>query len=497
VVEPIVVSQSKTGKASDSAAALPPLYVDLDGCLVRTNLLSEGLLAAMRDFKIWPRLPGWLMRGKAYLKARIAERVAPDVANLPYSEALVDYIKAERQRGRRVVLATAANSRWAEAVANHLGCFDAVIASDEIRNLRGKNKLEAITAQRIGGAFAYAGNSWADVPIWRMADAALIVNAPRLVGKAAARAAKVEFVVRDRPPLARSLVKALRPHQWLKNLLVFVPLLAAGTFADAGAWASTFLAFVAFCATASGAYVLNDLTDLSADRQHPRKRERPFASGAIPIEAGAAIGVVLVTAGILLGAVVSSFVAVLIGIYVITSLGYSLYLKERPLIDVFTLSFLYGIRLFVGGEASQNRVSLWLLAFAFFLFLGLALTKRVSELHAIGVDASRRVPNRGYYPIDTAMLGLMGVAASFTSSIVLALYLQDNAARVVYANPAFLWPLVPLLLFWQCRLWLSTQRGYMLDDPIVYAARDWVSWLVFAVGAILVVLAHQPTFSAP
>jgi 4-hydroxybenzoate polyprenyltransferase len=432
------------------------------------------------------------MRGKAHLKAQLARRTKLDPSLLPYNATLVDYVRTERDRGRRVVLATAADRQLAEAVAAHLGCFDAVIASDEKSNLRGNRKLDAINAHEGGGAFAYAGNDRTDLAIWRAAQQAIIVNAPRRVAGRARRIADVELVIEDRAPLLKNLVKALRPHQWIKNLLVFIPLFAAGAFLDVNGWINALLGFAAFCATASGIYVLNDLIDLAADRQHPRKRNRPFASGAAPASTGLLLGLGMLVAGIALAAVTGIGAVAMIATYAVISLSYSLYLKEQPLIDVFVLSLLYNMRLFVGGEVSHYRISLWLLGFAFFLFLGLALIKRVAELSASDLASSQQIPSRGYYPGDTSMLGLMGVAASFTSSIVLALYLQDRAAQAVYANPALLWPIVPLLLFWQCRLWLSTQRGYMLDDPIVYSARDWVSWLVVAVIAVLVLLAHQP-----
>lgn len=490
MTSPILASQHEITEPTRIDSLQPPLYVDLDGCLLKTDLLIESFLVAARSFDTWYRLPSWLLRGKAHLKARLGERAELNPELLPYNMELVDYLKTERARGRRLVLATASNRRLAEAVAAHLGCFDAVIASDEENNLRGDHKLKAIKAHLTGNEFSYAGNDRTDLPIWRDAQRAIIVNAPRRVAAAARRTTDVELVIEDRAPLVRNLFKALRPHQWLKNLLVFVPLLASGAFTDITGWVSTVLAFAAFCATASGIYVLNDLTDLAADRQHPRKRKRPFASGAVPASIGLMMGIASLAIGLSLAAVAGA--VGLVVVYALTSLGYSLYLKEQPLIDVFTLSFLYNIRMFVGGVVSDHHVSPWLLGFGFFLFLGLALIKRVAELQARAVGTAKQVPGRGYYPGDTSILGLMGVAATFTSSVVLAFYLQNDVAQTVYANPLLLWPIVPLLLFWQCRLWLSTQRGYMLDDPIVYSARDWVSWLVGAIMAMLVILAHQP-----
>jgi 4-hydroxybenzoate polyprenyltransferase/phosphoserine phosphatase len=472
---------------------LPPLYVDLDGCLIRTDLLVESFLFAARRVDIWLRLPLWLARGKAHLKAQLAARAEIDPALLPYNASLVNYLRAERQKGRRIVLATASHRHLAEAVATHLGCFDAVIASDETSNLRGLRKLEAIRAnQGNDDPFCYAGNDRTDLVIWRAAHRAVIVNAPRRVAAIASKHTEVEFAVEDRPPPLKHLFRALRPHQWIKNFLIFIPLLASGAFFDVEGWVNALLAFAAFSATASGIYILNDLADINADRKHPRKRLRPFASGAVQPALGIVAAIGLLGGGLILAAHIGATTLALIIVYAVTSIAYSLYLKEQPLVDVFTLSFLYNVRLFVGGEATAYRVSLWLLGFAFFLFLGLALIKRVTELRASELmPANKQIPNRGYYPSDVLILGLMGVAASFTSSIVLALYLQDRSAQAIYANPVLLWPLVPLLLFWQCRLWLSTQRGYMHDDPIIYSARDWVSWLVAGIAGALIALAHQ------
>jgi 4-hydroxybenzoate polyprenyltransferase len=264
----------------------------------------------------------------------------------------------------------------------------------------------------------------------------------------------------------------------VKNLFTLVPLLASGDFANRQAWVQSLAIMAAFCATASAIYVVNDLSDLSADRAHPRKRQRPFASGALPPAYGLAMVPVLFLLGGLLGGASGAWPA--LAMYAALSLAYTIRLKEQPLIDVFILAALYTIRLFGGGEASGHAVSMWLLGFSSFLFLSLALVKRVSELYRLQSAAQRRTERRGYLVEDIAMLQMFGAAASFASVVVLSLYVLSDTALHAYARPSLLWGVIPLLLFWQCRLWLSTSRGYMNDDPIVYAARDWVSWLVFA-----------------
>ena len=306
----------------------------------------------------------------------------------------------------------------------------------------------------------------------------MVVNAPASVSRSAAQRHRVVAVIDDRASRARAALRALRPYQWVKNLFTLVPLLASGDFGNGAAWRNSLAIMAAFCATASAIYVINDLSDLAADRAHPRKRLRPFASGALPLATGLAMVPVLFLIGGVLGVASGAWAA--LALYAVLSLSYTVRLKEMPLIDVFILAALYTIRLFGGGEASGHRVSMWLLGFSSFLFLSLALVKRVSELYRLQSAALRRTERRGYTIEDLAMLQMFGTAASFASVVVLSLYVQSDTALHAYARPSMLWGVIPLLLFWQCRLWLSTSRGYMNDDPIVYAARDWVSWLVFA-----------------
>jgi len=275
----------------------------------------------------------------------------------------------------------------------------------------------------------------------------------------------------------------MRPYQWVKNLLVFVPIFTAHAVADIAAWISALGMFAAFCAAASSVYILNDLFDLGADRRHATKRNRPFASGALSLGTGAILSFVLFCLSVVL-AIANGTLGVIL-LYAAASLGYSIKLKEFPLVDVFLLAGLYTSRLFGGGEATGHHLSLWLLGFSSFLFLSLALVKRVEELKASGNAVGQRAPRRGYTAGDVAILQTFGCGATFASCVVLALFVQSETALQQYASPGLLWGTVPLMLFWQCRLWLSTARGYMNVDPIIYAARDWVSWLV---GASLLVL---------
>lgn len=468
-----------------------PICVDLDGTLLKIDSLQEAALAAtLGDFRVLFRAPAWLAKGKAHLKQELARRWCFDPAHLPYNEPLIDFLRRMRAEGRRIVLVTAADRAVAEAVAGHLGLFQEILASDGVRNLRGSKKAEVLCERFGDQLFIYAGNDRTDHHVWERAAAAIVVNAPRHIQRKAQERYSIAAVIDDRhASWPRALIKAMRPYQWVKNLLVFAPLLASGDFTSISPWVSSLLAFGAFCATASAIYLLNDMSDLAADRMHPRKRRRPFASGALAPAAGLAIAPLLMALGFFLASLSGALVGLLA--YFALSLSYNLRLKEAPLVDVFILAALYTVRLFGGGEAAGHPVSLWLLGFSTFLFLSLALVKRVSELRRLRIE-KRPAARRGYGEVDLEVLQMMGCAATFASAVVLALYIQSDTAFVAYARPSLLWGVIPLILFWQCRLWLSTARGYMHDDPIVYASRDWVSWLVFSCFGAVVLAARLP-----
>lgn len=467
-----------------------PLCVDMDGTLLRTDTLHEAAFAALQAGPAaLLRLLRGLGAGKAALKAAAAALWRFDPATLPYSPAVLAHIEAERATGRRIILCTAAHRTIAEPIAAHLGLFDEVIATEGADNLRGARKA-AVLVERFGqGGFAYIGNDATDLPVWAAAGEAVAANAPAGVVRQAEALGRPVLHLRDAGseglPL-RAVAKAVRPHQWLKNALCLVPPIASADFGLA-AWAGALTAMVAFSLMASGIYVVNDLCDLEADRAHPRKKRRPFASGALSLRTGAIMAPLLILGGATLGWV-AGILPILLA-YAVASIAYSLALKEQPLVDVFMLAGLYTIRLFGGGEASGHPVSLWLLSFSGFIFLSLALVKRVAELDRLAKANKRKVSRRGYTVEDASILRGFGSSASFASSVVLLLYIQSEVAARTYASPSVLWGCVPLLLLWQCRLWISTTRGYMDDDPIVYAARDWVSWAIFACLAGVVVLA--------
>ncbi|MBA2491215.1 MAG: UbiA family prenyltransferase [Gammaproteobacteria bacterium] len=471
--------------AETDAGEYEPICIDLDGTFVKTDLMLEMLLkAAGQHWAVLLTAPVWLTHGKAYFKQELAKRCTLDIAHLPFDEELRSYLKRQRERGHRLVLATAADRKIAEAIAAEAGIIDEVIASDGITNLKGETKARVLEDRFGNRGFIYVGNDRCDLPIWRKAKEAVVVNASSYVTRAAAAATTVRETFAARESSLVQLLKAMRTYQWAKNILVFIaPLTALVLWEPAIALASLVI-FFAFCATASGVYIINDLLDLDSDRQHPRKRYRPFASGKLPLQYGL-YGPILVSIGIIFGSIVSSECGLAIVTYAVLSIAYSVSLKKKPLIDVFVLASLYSLRLLTGGLATDVSVSTWLLSFSSFLFLALAFLKRTAELAALRSEEKRKVSGRGYGASDLSMLKVMGVACSFVSSLVLALYIDSTTARTIYANPNVLWGIVPLILFWQCRLWLSTARGRMHDDPIVYAAKDRISWLIF--GLIMVI----------
>jgi 4-hydroxybenzoate polyprenyltransferase len=276
--------------------------------------------------------------------------------------------------------------------------------------------------------------------------------------------------------MLRDLVKLLRVHQWVKNLLVFVAPLLGHALAHPGALAQASELFGAFCAAASGVYVVNDLFDLQADRAHPRKRERPFASGRLPLRLGV-LGPLLMLLGILVGRAVSPVTGAIVAGYIVISLSYSIYLKTQPLVDIFVLSMLYTVRLFAGQVALHVEPSIWLLSFSGFLFLALAFLKRYAEFQSIVASGKSYETRRGYSAKDVEMLRTMGIASTFASTVVLSLYVNSETPAAMDVNLQLLWGAVPILLFWQTRMWLAASRGKMADDPIVYATNDWVSQL--------------------
>lgn len=467
----------------------PVLAVDLDGTLLRTDSLWESLLAMLRD---QPLSLGAatirLLQGRAAFKEYVAGCAPPDLATLPLNGALLAWLKEEHQSGRRLVLATAADRRIAAAAAARVGLFDQVLATGEGRNLKGEAKAVELVARFGTGGFDYVGDSRADLPVWREARHAIVVGGPDLE-RAARQVATVERVFapeRGRLPL---LLSALRLHQWAKNLLVFLPLLAAHRLDGAGILAAM-LAFLAFGLTASAVYLVNDLLDLPADRRHPRKCRRPFAAGELPLYWGLALAPLLLLAAATLSLLTlpPAFSLVLAG-YIVATSAYSFSLKRIPVVDVLLLAVLYTVRVVAGAAAVTILPSFWLLAFCMFIFLSLALSKRYTELLGLQQRGELTAAGRGWHVDDLPLVQTLGTSAGLNGVLVLALYIDSETARQLYASPLALWLVCPLLLYWISRLWFKTHRDEMHDDPVVFALRDRASLLTGALTTGIVLLA--------
>lgn len=446
------------------------MAVDLDGTLIRSDLFMESMLR-FGFAKPWqlPLLLLWLLRGRAYAKQRLAEQFPVAAADLPYDERILAWLGEERAQGRTIVLATASDSRAAAAIAEHLGLFDQVFASDGATNLKAARKAERL-AEAFPKGFAYAGNESADLKVWRAASHAIVVNASDGLARRAEAVCTLEARFERRGGGLRAFIKAIRPQQWAKNLLVFLPMLVGQGWADLGAWAQGLIAFGALSLTASSVYLINDAADIDADRRHPRKKSRPFASGALSPAIGLAAAFVLLGAGLALGA--ASGALPLLLVYLGATTLYTFWLKRIVLVDVFVLSSLYTIRVILGGLATGHLASDWLLAFSSFFFLGVALAKRAVEVDELQARGGGEVGRRGYFSTDGPILKMMGVAAGFVAALVLALYIRAPENQAQYNEPSLLWVLPGAVVYWTCRLWLAADRGEMHDDPLIFTFRD-------------------------
>jgi 4-hydroxybenzoate polyprenyltransferase/phosphoserine phosphatase len=475
-------------KRSHSQPENVPLVVDLDGTLLRTDLLLESALRLIKQ-KPWLMLflPFWLLKGRAHLKREIYQRVQMDVLLLPPNEELLAWLRNEKLRGRRLILATASDYQQACSVAESFGLFDTVLGSDGQRNLKGREKLKTIV-NVCGEEFDYVGNSRADLAIWQGCRQAILVNASRRLERSARRAGNVFRVFPPSLTGFRDALRAMRFYQWVKNLLLFVPAITSHTIFDSSVFGNATLAFFSFGFAASAAYILNDLLDLEEDRRHTIKKQRPFASGRTSIGSGIVLAVasLAASAGIAILAP-GTFVAALIGYCILTSF-YSLFLKRFLVIDVLVLALLYTLRVVAGHLATGIPFSFWLLSFAFFLFLSLAFAKRAADLIQHRQDNQKALPGRGYVSTDLDAISIAGLCSGFLSSLVLALYINSDSVQLLYRQPALLWGLQPILLYYVTRLWMICRRGELTDDPLLYtvSAPSTYGAAILAIGVLLV-----------
>ena len=466
------------------------IAVDLDGTLTLTDTLYEAALVLARSKPIMLfLLPFWLVKSVAYFKLKVAENSVLDVTTLPYNAPFIDWLKEQKARGKTIVLCTAANELIARNVYKHFDLFDDFIASDETTNLKSANKRKELEDKYGEHGYDYAGNSSADLEVWAGAAQAIVVNASVTVLTKASKVASVSETFPSENPNLSVWLKALRVHQWLKNLLLFVPLLAAHQFGNFQSLATLTLAFISFSLCASSVYIINDLLDLESDRRHPRKKNRPFASAKLPISLGLVVALALIGSSVTLGAVVGEEFLVILLLYLSLTVAYSMALKRLVLIDCLTLATLYTVRIIAGAVAVSVSLSFWLLAFSVFMFFSLALVKRYAELKVQILEAKSFAHGRGYVVSDAPLLQTLGVTSGYISALVLALYVQSEDIVSLYAQPLAIWLVLPILLFWVSWVWLKAERGEMHDDPIVFAASDKASIVVTVLTVVVFIYA--------
>jgi 4-hydroxybenzoate polyprenyltransferase len=472
---------------------LAPLYVDLDGTLMHSDMLFESALrfVAQHPWKSLLLLL-WALRGPAVLKARLAPYFDHDLATLPWNRPLLEQLRREAsESGRVLVLATATHELIAQRVAQHLGIFSAVLATTDTNNLKSGAKLAAIQAHA-GGPFAYAGNDTADLPIWKHAASAVVVSRSRSITAQAQQLTKIEAHYAPDGVSPRVLLRALRVHQWSKNLLVFAPLFAAHLWNSRDAILAASGMFLAFSLCASAIYLINDLLDLPSDRAHPRKHTRPMAAGRVSIPVALLLAPLLLIAGGGIAVALGWLPALVLAAYVVTTTAYSFVLKRIVLVDVITLASLYTVRVIGGAAAIGVVASFWILALSMFLFLSLALIKRYSELHTLALAERLAASGRDYTVGDRNVMLALGIGAGFSAVMVMALFLNSPGVAEMYPRPYVLWGLCVTLLYWIARMWVKASRGEMHDDPLVYAATDRASLFMAFLSAVVVAVASWP-----
>ena len=456
-----------------------PLFVDLDGTFIKSDILFENILAAIKHniFNIfWIGL--WVLRGKAYLKHMLAQHHKIDATTLPLNIELFDYLQGQKRAGRAIILATGSNETYAKQIVEHSKLFESYISSDKLTNLTGKAKLSAIT-HLAKDSFSYAGNDLIDLPIFAHADEVIIVNPSIPLRKQDPNSYPKRLLLDDKPPaIIKDWTKQLRLHQWLKNILIFVPLIVSGKFlTQSDALDHTFigqsiLAFIAFSLLASATYIINDLLDLHADRQHQSKRYRPLAAGNITIPQGMAMAALLFVSAVTISLYINHTFMMILGIYLTLTLCYSFEFKRIVAMDTVVLSMLYTLRIIAGAYAIESPISFWLLSFSVFIFLSLALVKRCAEIKQLEQQGRTHTPGRSYQTTDYPVLLSFGACSALMSVLMLCFYINNNALTNQYQAPTLLIFIVPILIYWLMRVWMMTQRGEMTDDPIIFALTD-------------------------
>ena len=466
-----------------------PLAVDLDGCLISTDLLYESLSRAVfsNPFIVF-LIPFWLFRGKSYLKQQLARLAEINVDTLPYNSALLEYLKNEHANGREIILCTGAWGGFARQISEKFNFFSSFYATTEGVNLTGENKARLLRKLYGDGNFSYAGNEKKDLKIWKHARSAIVVSKKEALVKEVQKLCKVEKGFVTKKTSFQVVFKTIRLHQWVKNALIFTPLATAHQLTNIPLVIDSGLAFFSFSLCASATYIINDLADLESDRVHPTKCQRPLASGAITIKYGVLLSVFLLCLSFAICFLLPIWFLLCLCLYLIITVSYSFKLKSLQTIDITTLASLYTLRIFAGGAATSIQPSFWLLAFSMFVFFCLAIVKRVSELHRsrLKYAENEKISGRGYYTSDMQVLLSLGTSSGMLSILVFAMYINSEDVTKLYREPLLLWFVCPIFGYWIVRILIMASRGEIDEDPIVFAINDWRSWTV--AGVILMVI---------
>jgi 4-hydroxybenzoate polyprenyltransferase/phosphoserine phosphatase len=461
------------------------IVVDLDHTLICTDLFYESLVRSIKLSPLKTFLALFLVfKGRHLLKRKLADMVTIDATILPYNALVINYIKKWKDAGSKIVLASAADSRYVEAVAQHLGLFDEFFGSHQ-SNLKGTEKLRHLKSRFAQEEMTYIGDSFADLRLWEAGLKAVVVNPSRAL-RNTLNSRGISYEELSTPSsFLKALFKACRIHQWVKNLLILLPIVAAGRFSDAASWLHSILAIGAFSFLASSVYIINDITDLESDRKHPTKSKRPFASGNLSVSYALLLLPGLIGASLALASFLPRDFYLIMSLYFGLNLMYSFKLKRLVAIDVIALASMYSLRVMAGGIATGITVSQWLLAFCVTFFFGLAVLKRFTEVAKL---LSNRISGRGYVREDKYTLLGLGIAGSLLSSLVFILYIRSDTVTQVYSNPEALWVIALLLLYWVSRIWLLAGRGMVDEDPVLFAVKDRVTYVV-AVSVLAVLYA--------
>lgn len=464
-----------------------PICVDLDGTLVLTDTMWEAFFGALKNHPLLAfQMLWWLKQGRGYGKHKIAERASLIAESLPYNQELITWLEHQKESGRKLYLVTGSNEKFAKLIAKHVGIFEDVISSTHKRPMSGRDKAAALIERFGKRGFAYAGNAAVDIPVWQAASKVIVVNATPTVIRAAEQLGIITKIGQRRTSWY-TILRAIRWHQWTKNILIFVPLLTAHQLVNSAAVWSACFAFIAFSAIASVIYLMNDLVDLPADRQNPYKKYRPLASGQLPILTALWLGLLLGLTSLIIALFLPPLFLGIIVTYALVNIAYSLKLKRIIGIDVLVIASLYVLRIFAGSAASGVLTSPWLFAFAASVFLSLALVKRVSEINNLATVNKTKLSGRGYVQSHRQALMGIGILAGIASLAIFAFYVGSPVVQILYRTPVLLWLLVPLFGVWLARVWHITNSGNMHEDPTVFAAKDPISYAT-AIAAVMIVL---------